>query len=107
TGTAGRNVFEAAEGTHAMPSGERLGEVRQQVIAVLDADGKAHHGVGYAHRGPAFGAHLPVDGVCHGNGQGTGITQIAGADDEFQAIEKVQAVDAFLQVDAHDCTELA
>src|SRR5688500_8757721 len=43
-------------------SGKRLGEIRDEVLDVLDADAQPHEAIRNSHRGALFGSHARVRG---------------------------------------------
>src|SRR5690606_11853844 len=100
------DFVQSAELAHA-GSGQSLLEVGQQVLCILAADGEAHEGFGDPHRGAPRRAHLPVDGLGDGDGQGTRIAEVARLDDKLHAVEEGEAVHALDEVEAHDGAELA
>jgi hypothetical protein len=85
---------------------QRAAEVVEQVGGVLDADRDADQRLGDAYAGAALGAHLVEDGVGHRDDQRARVTQVAGGDDQLQAVEEVEAVDAARQLEARQRTVL-
>src|SRR5438128_927678 len=103
-----RTILPAKRGPLAIVSAaERLHEVRDDVLDVLEADRNAHGAVADAELGPLLGADAHVRRGRWMGHHALGVAQVVGDVDELQAIERLEGRPfAGLDVEGDDAAEV-
>ena len=102
----GRTDARALDGRLACAV-QRLREIGDQVVAILDADRDANEAVGDAHFRAALGAHLPEDRVRDRYRERAVVAQVRRRHDDVEAVEEIEAVDAVRELEREEPAEAA
>ncbi len=79
---------------------ERLAEIFEQILGVLDTDRDPNQRLGDTHAGPAGWPHLMIDRVRYRNNQRARVTQITGRDRQLQTIQLIETIHTLFQLKA-------